>query len=1101
MTSSRRGQKRSRRERPQVEGLESRRMLDASGLFDPPINETLAVNPRAIAVADLDGDGDDDQAIAHGAGLLVRLNDGSGDFSTGDAHVLNPGLNRLLIADLNGDGVLDLAGSTTTEGGARLFAGVGDGTFTLLDSVDLSGIPTEIAAADIDGDGDPDLLVPILTGNAVQILLNDGDGDFTATGSPAPGASFPIGVVAADFGHGSMRIASAGLGDSQIVLAYEFPALPGIWLQDTAYAVGAQPQTLASADLDGDGDLDLITGDQFGDGLALLFNNGDGTFADYVPLATPEAIGSLALHDLNGDGELDIVAGSLGESTVYVLLGAGGGSFTAPTTFSVGFGVEEVAVGDADNDRFDDIIVVGGSKVAYLYNTTEAPAAPTQVDLVDDADHGSSNSDNLTNLNNAAGNELTFTVSGVEIGLTVRVYAGDTLIAEGVADATIFTLAGNGTALADGYHSITATQMNGANGVESERSAGLTLQIDTVGPVFTSAAAVSATADTPLSFNVESDAEAQGATYTLVSGPAGLTLAPTTGVLSWNASMLQLGNHAAVVSVTDAAGNVAEQTITISVSAGAARPDVISTIEVSGVYATLVPGDRRARAVVNVGNQGNGDARGRITITIYASADQAIGGGDIVLGQISSNLNVRVGQTKGYRVNLTVPGAAAAGTYYLLADVNSAEVAGERRTGNDDAAAATTTDIAWRFGSFEDRRNVRLTVPGPGGAEVTFKMNGSGYGEITGGSAFTTITLTGVNNDKLIVQAAGNAGFTLNDVTINGSLGMFKANSATFAGTLTATGPIARAQWLAVTGTINVPGIGNLRLDGDTSGDWNITGGGVDVAMFRGSFTGGTFTVTAGEARNFKIDGLVSAASTINLNAANRILLRGDSAGVWNIAQSVNVAMLSGSVSGGSFSVGTGETRMLRINGSVAAAATLDVNALRVARIGGDLLCDLTLSYVNVLLIGGHWSGRITTTLTTGQGMGRFIVKGPAVNATLDSIGGISMALFGDVTNVALYAGVNTGTLAAPGELPTAFVNNAEISRLTIRGTINGATIAGRHLENLALGPVSALNPLKIAASTANRVQMTLDGTRYRFSGAELFEQTPALPYLVVEQV
>jgi FG-GAP-like repeat/Bacterial Ig-like domain/Putative Ig domain len=1041
MSQSRRGPIRSLAARPQFEPLETRRLLDASGLFEPLVTENVGVNPRSVALGDLNGDGADDLVIGHGSGLLVRLNDGSGNFATSDTHLLDPGFNRVLIADLTGDGIPDIAGSTTTEGGARIFTGVGDGSFTLSDSVDLVGIPTSITSVDIDGDTDLDLLVPILTGSAVHILTNDGSGDFTGSASTAPGASFPMGVEAADLaGDGSLRIVTAGLGDSQVVLAKEFTPVPGVWLHDAAFPVGAQPQSLAIADVDGDGDIDILTGDQFGEGLALLLNHGDGTFADYVGISTADPIGSLVFGDLDYDGNLDIVAGSLGDTTVFVLLGNGDGTFMAATQFEVGFGVEYIDVGDADNDAFDDIVIVGGSKVAFLHNTRQAPSAPVEVDLADGSDRGDDDQDNLTNLNNAAGSELSFVISGVEVGATVRVYAGDTLVAEGVAADTVATLTGNGTTLADGFHSITASQTDAGSGVESERSPGFTLTIDTVGPAYTSAGTASANADEAFAFNVESDAEAAGSVYTLTSGPVGLDIIPATGVLTWNASMLQLGDHEAIVSIDDAAGNSASETITITVSAGAPRPDVISTLDTSSVFATLVPGDKKAKAVVSVGNQGNDTAQGPITITVFASVDDTIDGGDLVLGQLTKNLKVNPGDTKAFSVKLLVPSAAAAGTYTLLASVDTANVADERREGNDDAIAAGSTDIAWRFGSFDGRSNVKLVVPDQAANAVTFKMSGAGFGEITGGPNFTTIDFTGVASSNLKITVAGGAPLTLHDVNVNGSLSAFKAPTATIAGTLTSTGAIGTAQWRAVTGAVNVAGINNLKLAGDTSGDWNITGAGLSTAKIGGSITGGTFAVSAGETN-------------------------------------------------------------LKLSGSVAAAATLAFNALGTAKIGGNLLADLTTSYVNKLTVGGQWSGIFTATRTSAPGAANFTVKGAAVNAVLDAIGGIGKATFAALSSVSLYAGVDTSALADLDELPTSFAANATIAKLKVKGTTTGATIAASHFENLALGPVSALAELRLAASTANKVQMTLEGAKHKFVGDEFFEDTPALPYLIVERV
>jgi hypothetical protein len=111
----------------------------------------------------------------------------------------------------------------------------------------------------------------------------------------------------------------------------------------TSYAVGAGPQSVATADLNNDGKLDLITASY--SGVSVLLGNGNGTFASATNYAASVGYGTsdaVAVADLNGDGKLDIVtAGS-------VLLGNGDGTFKAAVNINGGYG--PVVVGDFNHD-------------------------------------------------------------------------------------------------------------------------------------------------------------------------------------------------------------------------------------------------------------------------------------------------------------------------------------------------------------------------------------------------------------------------------------------------------------------------------------------------------------------------------------------------------------------------------------------------------------------------------------------------------------------------------------------------------------------------------------------------------------------------------
>lgn len=162
-----------------------------------------------------------------------------------------------------------------------------------------------IVAGDFNNDGYPDLAIADASGT-IQVFLGDGAGTFTT------GVSFNPFV-----GGGS-----------------------------------AEGVSLATADFNGDGNLDLVV-----NGHYILLGNGDGTFTAGTP--PPNAVGTIAqVADFNRDGHADIVVYSGG---LTVLLGNGNGTFRmGPVTGSTGVGVF-FAVGDFNGDGIPDIAVTGGA--------------------------------------------------------------------------------------------------------------------------------------------------------------------------------------------------------------------------------------------------------------------------------------------------------------------------------------------------------------------------------------------------------------------------------------------------------------------------------------------------------------------------------------------------------------------------------------------------------------------------------------------------------------------------------------------------------------------------------------------------------------------
>ena len=281
-----------------------------------------------------------------------------------------PGITSAVLADVNGDGILDIVTANGFPGnefftggeGVSVLLGNGDGTFKPAHTVLATGNPSSILVGDFNGDGKPDIVISFDSEfgfgvTTLSILRGNGDGTFQAP-SPIPLPFFsgfdPVNIVgvssiaAADFnGDGRLDLAvgvsavttNTVTGGSPFAV-YNVEILlnrgDGTFTAvETPLDSVSEPQPLVVADFDGDGHLDLIASDS-----TVLLGNGDGTFRT-IP-SSNGIFGSFQasglVGDFNGDGRLDIATTVGGPTAGHILpapqsamfFGAPGATFTGP---------------------------------------------------------------------------------------------------------------------------------------------------------------------------------------------------------------------------------------------------------------------------------------------------------------------------------------------------------------------------------------------------------------------------------------------------------------------------------------------------------------------------------------------------------------------------------------------------------------------------------------------------------------------------------------------------------------------------------------------------------------------------------------------------
>ena len=353
-------------------------LSSGAGTFSAPVKYPTCGGPTAVLAEDLDLTGLPDIVVTCNTPtsnvIQVWLNLGDGTFNPNvdgmTNIVLGTGLAPVSIVsgDFNSDGHLDLAVADQGDGTVTLFLSNAANNFTYYIVKTLSGFgtPIGITTGNFSTSGNVDLAVTDSSTQMVRILTGDGAGNFTAGASVATQVN-PTGIVAGDFnrdGFTDLAVVNAGSGTVTILRGQG----NGNFTPLTPISVGATTGTGASfilaMDIQGNGRLDLVTGDTLANTVAVLLNRANGTFEAVQNISVPNGPGYLAVGDFNRDGKPDLAVTQSTGGSVSVLINntlptpePGGLNFIAPHTLTHGHGnmADGLAVADFNHDGIPDI--------------------------------------------------------------------------------------------------------------------------------------------------------------------------------------------------------------------------------------------------------------------------------------------------------------------------------------------------------------------------------------------------------------------------------------------------------------------------------------------------------------------------------------------------------------------------------------------------------------------------------------------------------------------------------------------------------------------------------------------------------------------------
>jgi len=369
--------------------------------FAAKVDFQTGSNASSVSIGDLDGDGKPDLVVANnGSGTVsVFRNTGSiGSISYAAKVNLTSagGPFSVSIGDLDGDGKADIAAANVNSNTISVFRNTSSsaGSISYASKVDfISGTsPSKVSIGDLDGDGKADIVVANVNSNTISVFLNTSSGSGSI--SYADKVDFIIGtspysVSIGDLDGDGKADLSVALNSSSGTLSAFRNTSSGAgnisFSSKVDFTTGANPESIAIGDFDGDGKPDLVVVNGNSNTISVFLNTSSGSgsisYADKVDFITGSLPREVSIGDLDGDGKADLAVVNQTSTTVSVFRNtsssAGSISYASKVDFISETQPLTVSICDLDGDGKADLAVAGGDVLSVLRNKVGNASAPT----------------------------------------------------------------------------------------------------------------------------------------------------------------------------------------------------------------------------------------------------------------------------------------------------------------------------------------------------------------------------------------------------------------------------------------------------------------------------------------------------------------------------------------------------------------------------------------------------------------------------------------------------------------------------------------------------------------------------------------------------
>ena len=353
---------------PQTISFTTRNAATPSPVFTAADIDTSADGATSVFAADMDGDGDMDILSASQSDNTIAWLENDGNVNpTWTAADIATSANRaysVFAADMDGDGDMDILSASTSDNTIAWYENDGNvnPTWTAADIATSANGAVTVFAADMDGDGDMDILSASELDNTIAWYENDGNVNPTWTAADiATSANGAQSVFAADMdGDGDMDILSASFNDNTIAWYENDGNVNPTWTAADIATSADGAISVFAADMDGDGDMDILSASYGDNTIAWYENDGNAnptwTAADIATSANRAR--SVFAADMDGDGDMDILSASYNDDTIawYENDGNANPTWTAADIATSADGAISVFAADMDGDGDMDIL-------------------------------------------------------------------------------------------------------------------------------------------------------------------------------------------------------------------------------------------------------------------------------------------------------------------------------------------------------------------------------------------------------------------------------------------------------------------------------------------------------------------------------------------------------------------------------------------------------------------------------------------------------------------------------------------------------------------------------------------------------------------------